>query len=61
MITEDEFKNGVSNDNPFYVKNVYLEKLVNKKICHVNYHNYGIRKYGFCANCNDTDLKLDGI
>lgn len=57
ILTEDEFKNAMSIDDPFHVRNVYFKKSVNKKICNVNYHNYGVRKYGFCANCNDTELK----
>jgi len=44
------------DDNPFGVKNTEFIKAENPANCKAKYHNFGVRKYGFCANCNGTDL-----
>jgi hypothetical protein len=40
--------------NPFAAKNQKWTKAILQNECNVKYHNFGIRKYGFCANCNGT-------
>lgn len=46
------------DNNPFSAKNQDFKKSVKPENCNANYHNYGVKKYGFCANCNGTELKL---
>lgn len=42
--------------DPFAAKNQEFVKAEKPENCKADYHNYGVRKYGFCANCNGVDL-----
>lgn len=50
-----------TSDDPFAARNQHFEKAVKPEECKSDSHDYGVRKYGFCASCNSVDLKLNTL